>query len=418
MRKVLLFLCVLVSGFSVFGQNTTFDNLTANYGRSKSITWFSSNYGSGFGHRILNTDPGGQTLLNFQGRHNSSTWSDILTLTSNGNVGIGTTNPQSKLEIKQSGTIGGTWNPSGSFLTISDSGSSKMIIDSNEIYGSGTLHIGSKTGDIIRFRTVSENSTSDKVVIKENGNVGIGTTTPSAKLQIEGQTKVGKWGVLTLDWTNETNWGGSSNKWAGYIGFNSSRNDEDPKDYYKGNNKYTSKGVFEGSNYGFRWLYRNHNNHDSDAQHQLSEYMRLTNDGNLGIGTTNTQGYKLAIAGKAVAEEVKVALQTNWPDYVFKDTYQLPTLQQVEDHITTKGHLINIPSAAEVSENGIQLGEMNAKLLEKIEELTLYTIAQEKRLKEQQKTLIKQEDEISVLKSQSSRINKLEEKLNQLINNK
>ncbi|WP_299187056.1 hypothetical protein [uncultured Aquimarina sp.] len=145
-------------------------------------------------------------------------------------------------------------------------------------------------------------------------------------------------------------------------------------------------------------------------------HMYLKTNGYLGIGTT-TPDAKLAVNGNIHTKEVKVDL-IGWADYVFKKDYNLPTLQQVEDHINTKGHLINIPSAAEVAENGIQLGEMNAKLLEKIEELTLYTIAQEKKLKEQQKKLIKQEDEISVLKSQSSRINKLEEKLNTLLKTK
>ncbi|WP_143569823.1 TMF family protein [Tenacibaculum agarivorans] len=104
-------------------------------------------------------------------------------------------------------------------------------------------------------------------------------------------------------------------------------------------------------------------------------------NGNVGIGTQNPDA-KLAVNGRIHTKEVKVDL-IGWADYVFKEEYKLPTLEEVADHIKEKGHLINIPSETEVLKNGIQLGEMNAKLLEKIEELTLYTIAQEKKIKEQ-----------------------------------
>ncbi|WP_158655089.1 hypothetical protein [Flavivirga eckloniae] len=115
-------------------------------------------------------------------------------------------------------------------------------------------------------------------------------------------------------------------------------------------------------------------------------------DGNIGIGTTNSGSWKLAVNGKIRAKEIKV--ETGWSDFVFYDDYKLPTLQEVENHIKEKGHLKDIPSAEEVEENGIFLGEMDSKLLQKIEELTLYTIQQEKEIQK----LKKQEREISELK--------------------
>ncbi len=130
--------------------------------------------------------------------------------------------------------------------------------------------------------------------------------------------------------------------------------------------------------------------------------------GNLGIGVRDTKGFELAVAGKALAEEVVVKLQTAWPDYVFTKDYDLPSLEEVENYITNKGHLPSIPSATNVEENGIHLGEMNKKLLEKIEELTLYTIAQEKRIKTLEKT------NKSLLKQQE-KIKELEEKLNSIL---
>ena len=70
-----------------------------------------------------------------------------------------------------------------------------------------------------------------------------------------------------------------------------------------------------------------------------------------------------------------------WPDYVFDKEYNLLSLKEVEQHINEKGHLPNVPSAKEVEKNGFSVGEMNKKLLEKVEELMLYTIQQEKRIK-------------------------------------
>ena len=98
------------------------------------------------------------------------------------------------------------------------------------------------------------------------------------------------------------------------------------------------------------------------------------NGGNIGIGTTNTGSFKLAVEGKIGAREVHVTLATTWPDYVFNKEYTRMKLAELENFIKTYNHLPNIPSAQEVKEKGINLGEMNAKLLEKIEELTLYVI--------------------------------------------
>jgi hypothetical protein len=106
-------------------------------------------------------------------------------------------------------------------------------------------------------------------------------------------------------------------------------------------------------------------------------------NGNVGIGT-DIPDAKLSVNGKIHAKEVKVDL-TGWPDYVFKKEYKLPTLTEVEKHIKKEGHLKDIPSEKEALKNGIHLGKMNAKLLQKIEELTLYTIQQQKAIEEEKK---------------------------------
>ncbi len=94
--------------------------------------------------------------------------------------------------------------------------------------------------------------------------------------------------------------------------------------------------------------------------------------GSVGIGAVNPGSYKLAVNGSVRAKEVVV--ETGWSDFVFEDDYRLPPLEEVEQHIRQNKHLPDIPSAEEVSANGVSLGEMQAKLLQKIEELTLYMI--------------------------------------------
>ncbi|WP_268225627.1 hypothetical protein [Sinomicrobium oceani] len=127
-------------------------------------------------------------------------------------------------------------------------------------------------------------------------------------------------------------------------------------------------------------------------------------DGNMGIGTDNAAGWKLAVNGKIRAKEIKV--ETGWSDFVFEDSYHLPTLEEVEQHIKEKGHLKDIPSAKEVEENGIFLGEMDAKLLQKIEELTLYTIQQEKQLHDQEKLIITQQKQIEGILEENQQFRK------------
>jgi hypothetical protein len=109
----------------------------------------------------------------------------------------------------------------------------------------------------------------------------------------------------------------------------------------------------------------------------MDERMRITGAGNVGIGTTNPT-HKLAVNGTIRAKEVIV--DTGWADYVFDESYRLAPLSEVEAHIQANKHLPGIPSAAEVAEHGVSMGDMQAKLLSKVEELTLHLIAQEKEL--------------------------------------
>ena len=119
-----------------------------------------------------------------------------------------------------------------------------------------------------------------------------------------------------------------------------------------------------------------------DVNGTISSQNLLTT-GSVGIGTTNTNGYKLAVNGIIRAKEIKV--ESDWADFVFKKDYALPTLREVKKHIEEKGTLPGVPSESDVRTNGVNLGEVNALLLQKIEELTLY--------------IIKLQEEVDLLKS-------------------
>ena len=189
-----------------------------------------------------------------------------------------------------------------------------------------------------------------------------------------------------------------------FIGFsNGEKNIDGYQNTYLGafagyENKDGYGNVFIGYKAGYNEFNNNRlyiDNTDTDKPLIFGNFYKdlLTFHATVGIGTTNYydggERYALSVAGKVRAEEVKV--YTGWADFVFEDNYNLPTLVEVEAHIDEFGHLKDIPSAKEVENNGIDLGEINKLLLQKIEELTLYTIEQEKRLKALEDLIIKKQ---------------------------
>ena len=115
------------------------------------------------------------------------------------------------------------------------------------------------------------------------------------------------------------------------------------------------------------------------ANNVLCQSIYCDGNGGVGIGTRKTQGFALSVYGKIRASDIiKVYPHNQWADFVFDKNYKLRPLSEVELFIKKNGHLPEIPSAAQVEKEGVDLGAMDAKLLQKIEELTLYMIALKK----------------------------------------
>ena len=116
----------------------------------------------------------------------------------------------------------------------------------------------------------------------------------------------------------------------------------------------------------------------------LGPHLTIKRSGGVGINTTTIpSGYKLAVDGKVMCEELRVQNSGSWPDYVFANSYDLMSLQDLESYINKHSHLPGIPSASEIEEDGgFGIGEMSNKLMEKVEELTLYLIDANKRIEQ------------------------------------
>ena len=216
--------------------------------------------------------------------------------------------------------------------------------------------------------------------VNNNGNIGIGTNSPSEKLDVRGLIKI----PLA---TNEKH--------------------NSPGIVALSNDDFLYDGEYI-NHYGFGFHTFNDGNGTSGRNAYISGYFgvdifsggasrfRINNNGKVGIGTTIPDSDALlTVAGNISAREIKVTATAGGADFVFADDYQLPKLEAVAAFVKQNKHLPEIPSAAEMEANGLHLAEMNIKLLQKVEELTLYAIAQENKLATQQEAIAAQQAQLA-----------------------
>jgi len=267
-----------------------------------------------------------------------------------GNVGIRTTNPKYPLTVagiinsEANGNYYGAWF--GGEANTADP--SINVGEWHTLYGKMFWDNSNRS---ITFQTTN-GSTYPNVLVIKNDKVGIGSTLPGARLT------VGANFGTTIDGT-------SSGK--GLIGSNVRLNGILPE-------VIQTHPSFGAIGLNFLWggsLAISGKAGSVTSGDTLSEYVRVTSSGRVGIGTSNP-AYELAVNGTIRCKQLIV--DTGWADFVFDDNFRLPQLDNVEKFIKEHKHLPGIPTEAEVKEKGVSVGNISSKLLQKIEELTLYVI--------------------------------------------
>ena len=188
-----------------------------------------------------------------------------------------------------------------------------------------------------------------------SGDVGIGTTTPAGKLHVNDPASSNTMVLIT------------------------------PKAIGAGDSSSLFLGEDRNGLYGMYWMYDGAGNlmqlWGKGGTITYGPHLSVNRDnGNMAIGSAFATGYKLSVNGKIICTELRVNLVADWPDYVFKKDYKLLPVEKLGAYIQENGHLPNIPLAEEINKSGLDVGEMQKRMMEKIEELSLYIVEQQKQI--------------------------------------
>lgn len=344
---------------------------------------------------------------------------DVLTIENGtGNVGIGTTSPTALLDVDGDSELNGNVNVDGD-VQLGYSDAYKIGAYDGLWYNSGG-NVGNVIGSSNPGHDLSINvGGADAHIFESSGNVGVGTTSPSRKLHVHAASGT-SYMIISDAASVSSDDGlrmGMNGSGAAYIinDYNSSLNlgtngtthmrVTSVGDVDVDENMFVDKQVGIGTSTPSHKLHINADLDEDVVRFQANGATKfnISSDGGTNIGTsgevapvnglyvneellvnttTIATGYMVNVDGKIICEELKVQDSGSWPDYVFADEYELRSLEEVEAHITAKSHLPGVPDAATVKEEGIMIGEMQKLLMEKIEELTLYMIDADKRIKQ------------------------------------
>ncbi len=267
-----------------------------------------------------------------------------ITLTPNGNVGIGYTTPNARLEVNGSVRLRGL----------------RRIIFRNNADDADMGSIGLLNDSVISIADNDPIQTSRIYFDVENAKMGIGTipTATDGKVLVSYNSSTGNPQMTVKE-----------NVLGDYARFEFANTGADRVWHIAGQNVAGAGTTNRANDILNIW------------NSGWGDLMSFRGDGRIGIWTTAPAiGYALSVNGKIICEELKVQLSGSWPDYVFSDRYPLMPIGQVESFIKTNRHLPGIPDAAQMEKEGLSIGEMQKKMMEKIEELTLYIIQQQKEI--------------------------------------
>jgi len=304
----------------------------------------------------------------------------------NGAAGIGTLTPDAPLQI----FVGPDSKPAGvvsaaqTTLKLSRFGTGNYSYNESaefRIAHGGPYYWGSRLDLYVNGANNQSNVPDQHAMTWQyNGNVGIGTTEPSATLDILGTAKFGGQNANLDISGNPAAYQNLASTGKMLIGWNRTQGHGET-DFI------ANEGA--GSQGGFAFY--SYNNASQEKQ-----LLRVLGNGDVGIGTSMPRE-KLSVNGNIRAREVKVEA-TNWPDYVFDEGYNIGTLKGLESYIKANKHLPDMPTSKEIEANGLALGEMVRLQQEKIEELTLHLIEKDKAIEKEALAMKVQQAQIEGLK--------------------